>query len=228
MFESKGGVFLIAGVLFFVISFVVMGVLPWAIHAGERVQTVEEIAAQGILHEFVELRERFPKQFTRYYGEVSEASFAEVLRLGRDVYVGEGCWHCHTQQIRPVANEEARWGPVSHAREYLNELQRPLLLGTRRVGPDLVREGALRSNDWHLAHFYKPSSVVPVSVMPDYKWFFDEEGVPNKRGMAIVTYVQWMGSWLDEYPYFLGGGPPRDGDPESTKPDDGTNAETRP
>ena len=68
MFESKGGVFLIAGVLFFVISFVVMGVLPWAIHAGERVQTVEEIAAQGILHEFVELRERFPKQFKRYYG----------------------------------------------------------------------------------------------------------------------------------------------------------------
>jgi hypothetical protein len=219
MFESKGGVFLIAGVLFFVIAFVVMGVLPWAIYAGEGEQTVEEIAAEGILHEFVELRERFPDQFKRHYGEVSEASFAEALRLGRDIYVGEACWHCHSQQIRPVSNEDLRWGPVSHAREYLNELQRPVLFGTRRVGPDLVREGALRSNDWHLAHFYKPSSVVPVSVMPEYTWFFDEDGAPNKRGMAIVTYVQWLGSWLDEYPYFLGGGPPRVVAPESAEGD---------
>ena len=139
MLESKGGVFLIAGILFFVIASVGMGVLPWAIYAGEGEQTVEEIAAQGILHEFVDLRERFPEQFKRYYGEVSETSFAEALRLGREVYVGEGCWHCHSQQIRPVSNEDLRWGPVSHAREYLNELQRPVLFGTRRVGPEVAR-----------------------------------------------------------------------------------------
>jgi hypothetical protein len=207
MFESKSGVFLIAGVFFFALAFVIMGLLPWTIYAGEGEKTVEQIAADGIIHEFVELEERFPDRFREYFGEVSEASFGEALRLGREVYVAEGCWHCHSQQVRPVSAEDQRWGPVSHAREYLNELQRPVLFGTRRVGPDLVREGARRSNDWHLAHFHRPTSVVPLSVMPEYPWFFDADGYPNQRGMAIVTFVQWLGSWLDAYPYYYGEGP---------------------
>jgi hypothetical protein len=207
MFESKSGVFLIAGVFFFALAFVIMGLLPWTIYAGEGEKTVEQIAAEGIIHEFVELEERFPDRFREYFGEVSEASFGEALRLGREVYVAEGCWHCHSQQVRPVSAEDQRWGPVSHAREYLNELQRPVLFGTRRVGPDLIREGARRSNDWHLAHFHRPTSVVPLSVMPEYPWFFDADGYPNQRGMAIVTFVQWLGSWLDAYPYYYGEGP---------------------
>jgi hypothetical protein len=207
MFESKSGVFLIAGVFFFALAFVIMGLLPWTIYAGEGEKTVEQIAADGIIHEFVELEERFPDRFREYFGEVSEASFGEALRLGREVYVAEGCWHCHSQQVRPVSAEDQRWGPVSHAREYLNELQRPVLFGTRRVGPDLVREGARRSNDWHLAHFHRPTSVVPLSVMPEYPWFYDADGYPNQRGMAIVTFVQWLGSWLDAYPYYYGEGP---------------------
>jgi len=48
---------------------------------------------------------------------------------------------------------------------------------------------------------------VPVSVMPRYPWFFDQDGYPNKKGMAIITYVQWLGSWLQEYPYWQGEGP---------------------
>jgi hypothetical protein len=207
MFESKSGVFLIAGVFFFALAFVIMGLLPWTIYAGEGEKTVEQIAAEGIIHEFVELEERFPDRFREYFGEVSETSFGEALRLGREVYVAEGCWHCHSQQVRPVSAEDQRWGPVSHAREYLNELQRPVLFGTRRVGPDLIREGARRSNDWHLAHFHRPTSVVPLSVMPEYPWFFDADGYPNQRGMAIVTFVQWLGSWLDAYPYYYGEGP---------------------
>ena len=55
--------------------------------------------------------------------------------------MGEGCWHCHSQFVRPVSNEERRWGPVSKTEEYQNELQRPVMFGTRRVGPDLSREG---------------------------------------------------------------------------------------
>ncbi|MCH8242395.1 MAG: cbb3-type cytochrome c oxidase subunit II [Planctomycetes bacterium] len=97
-------------------------------------------------------------------------------------------------------------GPASRTHEYHNALQRPVLFGTRRIGPDLIREAARRSNDWHLAHFYKPTSVVPSSVMPEYKWFFDEDGYPNKKGMAIITYMQWLGSRLPEYPYFRGVG----------------------
>ncbi len=208
MFESKSGVFLIAGIGFFSLSFLVMGVLPWTMYLDQPELTVEEIAEQGILHEFVDLAERFPKQFEEQYpGGVTTASFAEALELGHKIYVGEACWHCHSQQVRPVSNEDLRWGPVSHAREYQNVLQRPVLFGTRRVGPDLAREGARRSNDWHVAHFFKPTIVAPTSVMPEYPWFYDEDGYPNKRGFAIITYVQWLGSWLVEYPYYQGEGP---------------------
>jgi hypothetical protein len=207
MFESKSGVFLVAGLGFFALAFIVMGYLPIAIYTDQPEKSLDELAKEGILHEFVQLREQFPEQFKEHYGEVSYASFAEALRLGHEVYVGEACWHCHSQFIRPVSQEDRRWGPVSHAREYQNVLQRPVLFGTRRVGPDLIREGARKSNDWHLAHFYKPTTVVPVSVMPEYPWFFDAQGYPNKRGMAIITYVQWLGSWLPEYPYWMGEGP---------------------
>ncbi len=207
MFESKSGIFFIAGLGFFGLSFVVMAVLPWTIYAGEEEKTIEQLASRGIVPEFVELAERFPEQFNQYFGEVSYESFAEALKLGHDTYVAEACWHCHSQFVRPVSNEDLRWGPVSHALEYQNEMQRPVLFGTRRVGPDLSREAGVRSNDWHLAHFWKPSDVVPTSVMPSYRWFYDAKGYPNKRGMAILTYVQWLGSWLEEYPYFHGEGP---------------------
>lgn len=207
LFESKASIFLAAGLGCFALSFVVMGALPWAMYLDEPERDLRALAGDGIVHEFVDLAERFPKPFATHFGEVSTRSFGEALALGRDVYVAEGCWHCHSQFIRPVSGERLRWGPVSDAREYQNVLQRPVLFGTRRVGPDLIREAGRHSNDWHLAHFYKPTSVVPVSVMPEYRWFFDQEGYPNKRGMAIITYVQWLGSWLREYPYFAGEGP---------------------
>lgn len=208
MFESKSGIFLIAGVGFFALSFLVMGLLPWTMYLDQPEKTVQQLAEEGITHEFVNLAERFPERFNRYFpGGVTTTSLAEALQLGHDVYVSEGCWHCHSQQIRPVSNEDLRWGPVSHAREYQNRLQRPVLFGTRRVGPDLIREGGRRSNDWHVAHFFKPTAVSPTSVMPRYPWFYDAEGYPNKKGMALITYIQWLGSWLQEYPYFQGEGP---------------------
>lgn len=128
---------------------------------------------------------------------------ADALRLGRKVYVGEGCWHCHSQFVRPVSNEEQRWGPVSKSIEYQNELQRPVMFGTRRVGPDLCREGGRRSNDWHAVHFFKPTSLSEGSPMPSYPWFFDgSPDKPTERGLAIITYVQWLGSWQESYPYY--------------------------
>lgn len=208
LFESKSGVLLIAGVGFFALAFLVMGILPWTIYLDQPEKSIQALAAEGIPHEFVDLAERFPDRFRKYFPNgPTVASFADALEQGRQIYVAEGCWHCHSQQVRPVSKEDLRWGPVSHAREYQNALQRPVLFGTRRVGPDLFREGARRSNDWHLAHFYKPTNVVPTSVMPEYPWFFDAEGYPNKRGMSIIAYVQWMGSWLVEYPYYQGEGP---------------------
>ena len=147
MFESKAGIFLIAGLGFFALSFVVMAVLPWALYAGTPEQTIPQMAGHGIIPEFVDLAERYPAQFKQYFGEPNYASFAAALEQGHRVYVAEACWHCHSQFIRPVSNENLRWGPVSTALEYQNVLQRPVLFGTRRVGPDLSREAGRRSND---------------------------------------------------------------------------------
>lgn len=162
---------------------------------------------RNILAYFKDLRDRYPDAFAKYYGEPTVDSCAEALRVGRKVYIGEGCWHCHSQFIRPVANEERRWGPVSRSEEYQNELQRPVMFGTRRVGPDLIREGGRRSNDWHVIHFFRPKLTSPESVMPEYPWFFDNNtkdgpGAPNKRGFGIIIYMQWLGSWLDEFPHY--------------------------
>jgi cytochrome c oxidase cbb3-type subunit II len=221
MFESKSGVFLIAGLGFFILAFVVMGLVPMIIFWGEPELSTKQLAEQGFVPEFVELAEKFPDRFQKHFGKVSYDSYAEALQLGHDVYVGEACWHCHSQQIRPISNEDRRWGPRSYAAEYQNRLQRPVLFGTRRVGPDLIREGGRKSNDWHIAHFLKPRSVAPLSVMPNYPWFFDEDGYPNKRGMALITYIQWLGSWHKEYPYWRGegpNGPVKEETPAATEP----------
>jgi cytochrome c oxidase cbb3-type subunit II len=77
------------------------------------------------------------------------------------------------------------------------------MFGTRRVGPDLCREGGRRSNDWHAVHFFKPTSVSEGSPMPDYPWLFDGgPDKPTKRGLSLITYVQWLGSWLEQYPSY--------------------------
>lgn len=156
-----------------------------------------------IMKQMEDIARRFKEPFKESFGEVTYESCAEALRLGRQVYIGEGCWHCHSQFIRPVSNESRRWGQVSQTREYQNELQRPVMFGTRRVGPDLSREGGRHGNDWHAVHFFRPKTVSPNSPMPEYAWFFNgAPDKPNKRGLAIILYVQWLGSWLDSYPYY--------------------------
>ena len=125
---------------------------------------------------------------------MSAESYAEALRLGRDLYIGQACWHCHSQYVREVSNEAQRWGPPSEAYEYQNGLNQPHLWGTRRVGPDLWREHGRRSNDWHVAHFMEPKNVVTNSIMPAYDFYFEPDGTPHKEGFALISYVQWLGS----------------------------------
>lgn len=97
-------------------------------------------------------------------------------QLGRQVYIREGCWYCHSQYVRPVAKEEFRWGPVSEAGEYAYDL--PHLFSTRRIGPDLTRVGLKYSDDWHYAHHWDPRLTVPDSIMPSFKWLFAQLTVP--------------------------------------------------
>lgn len=198
--ERIRAILLIAGVFFFALSFVLMGVLPIVTLADVPVQTLAEVAPV-VPPAFHDLQERWPTAFAKAFGEPSLDSFHAALRRGRDIYVGEGCWHCHSQYVRPVSNEGLRFGPVSVAEEYQNEMQQPVLFGTRRVGPDLTREGGKRPNDWHAAHFFEPRSVVPSSVMPRYPWFFEPvvggtlPTPPNRDGLSIIAYVQWLGTW---------------------------------
>jgi cytochrome c oxidase cbb3-type subunit 2 len=107
-------------------------------------------------------------------------------QLGRAVYIREGCWYCHSQYVRPVAGEELRWGPVSEAGEYAYDL--PHLFSTRRIGPDLTRVGLKYADDWHYAHHWDPRLVVPESIMPSFKWLFEQARVPVRKdgeGLAL-------------------------------------------
>lgn len=213
MFEKKSGVLLIAGFVFFGISFVSNALVPALMYRDLPEKTAEQLVNGNVRFQFEDLARRYPDSFHAAFGQPPEATAereawlnqktADALRLGRTVYVGEGCWHCHSQFIRPVSNEDRRWGPVSKTEEYQNELQRPVLFGTRRVGPDLCREGGRRSNDWHAVHFFRPSDLSEGSPMPEYPWLFDgSPDRPNRRGLALMTYVQWLGSWLESYPYY--------------------------
>ncbi|MDQ7013896.1 MAG: cytochrome-c oxidase, cbb3-type subunit I [Planctomycetota bacterium] len=90
---------------------------------------------------------------------------------GRDIYVAEGCYNCHSQMIRPIFAETERYGEYSKPGESV--YNRPFQWGSRRIGPDLAREGLFRpSGSWHLNHFYDPRSVVGQSIMPAYSVFF--------------------------------------------------------
>lgn len=207
MFETKSGVFLIAGLGFFLLAFLSNGLVPWLMYAHLPEQTALDLVNRNVLVQFEELSRHYPEAFRRHWQEPTKENCAEALRLGRRVYIGEGCWHCHSQFIRPVSNEDRRWGPVSKSWEYQNELQRPVMFGTRRVGPDLSREGGRHGNDWHVVHFFRPRMTSPWSVMPDYPWLFEGNhpngpGDPNRRGFALITYMQWLGSWLDNYPHY--------------------------
>jgi cytochrome c oxidase cbb3-type subunit I/II len=87
---------------------------------------------------------------------------------GRDIYVREGCYNCHSQMIRPFRSEVERYGPYSKAGEYVYD--RPFQWGSKRTGPDLLREGGKRPNLWHFNHMYEPESMMYGSIMPNYQW----------------------------------------------------------
>jgi cytochrome c oxidase cbb3-type subunit 2 len=94
------------------------------------------------------------------------------LRLaGRDIYVREGCYNCHSQMIRPFRSETERYGPYSVAGESVYD--RPFQFGSKRTGPDLARVGKRYSDEWHRIHLINPQELVPDSNMPSYRWLAD-------------------------------------------------------
>lgn len=134
---------------------------------------------QGILPAIVpqSLQTRVSKVVRTDLGElkwmISDATdYTPLQARGRNVYIREGCWYCHSQFVRPVTGESRRWGPVSQSGEYA--FDQPHLFSTRRIGPDLARVGLKYSDGWHLAHFWNPRMITPDSIMPRFSQLFDK------------------------------------------------------
>ncbi len=97
--------------------------------------------------------------------------YSPLELAGRDIYIREGCYVCHSQMIRPFRDEVERYGPYSLAAESMYD--HPFQWGSKRTGPDLARVGARYSNEWHVQHLVEPRSVVPESIMPSYGFLLD-------------------------------------------------------
>jgi cytochrome c oxidase cbb3-type subunit 2 len=108
--------------------------------------------------------------------------YTALQLAGRDIYVREGCYNCHSQMIRPFRAETLRYGPYSTAGEFVYD--RPFQWGSKRTGPDLQRVGGKYSDEWHRTHLINPRDLVPESNMPAYPWLardaVDPEVLPAK------------------------------------------------
>ncbi len=133
--------------------------------------------------------------------EGSRAYSEQELR-GKAIYQREGCWYCHTQQIRTLEADTKRYGwrgvdaPISLPGEYVRDA--PHVLGTRRAGPDLARVGGKYDKSWHKTHFNNPRDLVPGSVMPPFPWIVTDNGGQDLKN--LIAYIQTLGRTRDWRP----------------------------
>ncbi|MCC6072260.1 cytochrome-c oxidase, cbb3-type subunit II [Massilia sp. GCM10020059] len=104
--------------------------------------------------------------------------YSPLRLVGRDVYIREGCYNCHSQMIRPFRAETERYGHYSVAGEFVYD--HPFQWGSKRTGPDLARVGGRYSDEWHRAHLDNPRDLVPESNMPSYPWLANAQLVPSE------------------------------------------------
>lgn len=133
--------------------------------------------------------------------------YTPLEQAGRDIYIREGCYACHSQMIRTLRDEVERYGPYSLAVE--SQYDHPMLWGSKRTGPDLARLGDKYSDDWQVRHLLNPRDLVPESVMPQYAFLLEEEletdnlpdrlaalravGVPYTDDMILNASIDAMG-----------------------------------
>lgn len=163
---NVGNVALGAGVFCISLAVLVQGILPF-LHRESRTAEVTRVVRTDL----GELK----------WMSAEATDYTALEKHGRDIYIREGCWYCHSQFVRPVTGETRRWGPVSQAGEYAFDV--PHLFSTRRIGPDLTRVGLKYSDEWHLAHFWDPRMLERDSIMPRFHGLFE---APKQR-VAIVT-----------------------------------------
>ena len=109
---------------------------------------------------------------------------------GRDIYVREGCYTCHSQMIRPFRDEVARYGEYSKAGEFVYD--HPFQWGSKRTGPDLAREGGKYPDSWHYNHMLDPTSMSPGSIMPAYPWLFEDK-IDTTLTPKMIKAMQTLG-----------------------------------
>ena len=116
--------------------------------------------------------------------------YGALALAGRDVYVSEGCYNCHSQQIRPFRAETERYGHYSLAGESVYD--RPFQWGSKRTGPDLARVGGLYTDDWHYTHLMNPRDVVPQSNMPAFPWLAENKVDGEQIAHRMRVQQQWL------------------------------------
>ena len=119
--------------------------------------------------------------------------YAPLRLAGRDIYVREGCYNCHSQMIRPFRSETERYGPYTTAGETVYD--RPFQFGSKRTGPDLARVGGRYSDDWQRLHLMSPRDLVPESNMPGYPWLAEN----SLDGELITRKLQVLQMLGDPY-----------------------------
>jgi len=116
--------------------------------------------------------------------------YSPLEQAGRDIYIREGCYSCHSQMIRPFRDEVERYGHYSLAAESMYD--HPFQWGSKRTGPDLARVGGRYSDEWHVQHLTNPQSVVPESIMPQYG-FLAENDLKVADASAMLRALQTVG-----------------------------------
>lgn len=127
-------------------------------------------------------------QHDRAEGQAIVAPYTPLELAGRDIYIGEGCYNCHSQMIRPIFPETKRYGDYSTKDEFIYD--HPFQWGSRRIGPDLARVGGTKPHSWHYRHFIDPRDAVPQSIMPVYKWLRDKKVDPADIQASINAMVK--------------------------------------
>ncbi|RVV96695.1 cytochrome-c oxidase, cbb3-type subunit II [Mesobaculum littorinae] len=112
--------------------------------------------------------------------------YSPLELAGRDIYIREGCYVCHSQMIRPMRDEVERYGHYSLAAESMYD--HPFQWGSKRIGPDLARVGGRYSDEWHVDHLSDPQSVVPESIMPKYDFLSDRLITPEHSDELLETH----------------------------------------
>lgn len=129
--------------------------------------------------------------------KIAEVTPYTPLELeGRDIYIREGCYTCHSQAVRPFRDETERYGPYSKPGEYVYD--RPFQWGSKRTGPDLHRVGGKYPDSWHWIHMENPRAMEPASIMPSYPWLLKDK-LDKSYTQAKMTALRKLGTpYTDE------------------------------